>query len=103
MFQPYLSVFFPVDALRYCIIDYLILLNKHLCALIDSSNYFDQQDYSTRGKVDHLIRMRERLDEHSRFLESQLAGLEVLVREKGELDVVVPPAELETGATKDDV
>jgi hypothetical protein len=48
------------------------------------------QDYCTRGKVEHLIRMRERLDEHSRFLESQLAGLEALVREKGESDVVVP-------------
>ena len=35
--------------------------------------------------------MRERLDEHSRFLESQLAGLESLVQERGELDVVVPP------------
>lgn len=34
--------------------------------------------------------MRERLDEHSRFLESQLAGLESLVQERGELDVVVP-------------
>lgn len=50
------------------------------------------QDYSKRGKVDHLIRMRERMDEHSRFLESQLAGLEALVKEKGELDVRVPPA-----------
>jgi hypothetical protein len=47
-------------------------------------------DYCTRGKVEHLIRMRERLDEHSRFLEAQLAGLEALVREKGETDVVVP-------------
>ena len=27
--------------------------------------------------------MRERLDEHSRFLESQLAGLEMLIEEKG--------------------
>ena len=34
--------------------------------------------------------MRERLDEHSRYLESQLAGLEALVAEKGEIDVVVP-------------
>jgi hypothetical protein len=48
-------------------------------------------DYCTRGKVEHLIRMRERLDEHSRFLESQLAGLEAIIREKGESDVVVPP------------
>lgn len=50
-------------------------------------------DYCTRGKVDHLIRMRERLDEHSRLLESQLAGLEALVKEKGELDITVPAAE----------
>jgi hypothetical protein len=39
-------------------------------------------DYCKRGKCEHLIRMRERLDEHSRFLESQLAGLETLVREQ---------------------
>ena len=49
-------------------------------------------DYCSRGKVDHLIRMRERLDDHSRMLESQLAGLEALVKEKGELDITVPPA-----------
>lgn len=54
-----------------------------------------QQDYCTRGKVEHLIRMRERLDDHSRFLESQLAGLEALVKEKGETDVVVPPVSVE--------
>ena len=48
-------------------------------------------DYCTRGKVEHLIRMRERLDEHALYLESQLAGLESLVREKGETTVVVPP------------
>ena len=47
-------------------------------------------DYCQRGKVEHLIRMRERLDDHSRFLESQLAALEVLVKQKGESDVVVP-------------
>ncbi|CAJ1946666.1 unnamed protein product [Cylindrotheca closterium] len=47
-------------------------------------------DYCTRGKVEHLIRMRERLDEHSRFLEAQLAGLEAVIREVGETDVVVP-------------
>jgi hypothetical protein len=35
--------------------------------------------------------MRERLDDHSRFLEAQLAGLETLVEGKGEIDVVVPP------------
>jgi len=50
------------------------------------------QDYCTRGKVEHLIRMRERLDDHSRYLESQLAGLEALVAEKGEVDIVVPVA-----------
>jgi len=33
-------------------------------------------DYCSRGKVEHLIRMRERLDDHSRFLEAQLAGME---------------------------
>lgn len=49
-------------------------------------------DYCQRGKVEHLIRMRERLDEHSRFLEAQLAGLESVVKEKGESDVVVPLA-----------
>ena len=37
--------------------------------------------------------MRERLDDHSRMLEAQLAGLEALVKEKGELDIVVPSAE----------
>ncbi|KAL7560399.1 hypothetical protein ACA910_016154 [Epithemia clementina (nom. ined.)] len=47
-------------------------------------------DYCQRGKVEHLIRMRERLDEHSRYLESQLAGLETLIKEKGESNVVVP-------------
>mmetsp|Transcript_15532 Transcript_15532/g.37236 ORF Transcript_15532/g.37236 Transcript_15532/m.37236 type:complete len:1403 (-) Transcript_15532:2548-6756(-) len=55
--------------------------------------YFDVlMDYSRRGKVDHLIRMRERMDEHSRFLESQLAGLESLVKEKGEWNGNVPVA-----------
>lgn len=48
-------------------------------------------DYCSRGKVEHLIRMRERLDDHSKFLESQIAGLEAAVAEKGELDIVVPP------------
>ena len=55
------------------------------------------QDYSKRGKVDHLIRMRERIDEHSRFLESQLTGLEALVKEKeewnGRVPVVQPKAD----------
>jgi hypothetical protein len=40
--------------------------------------------------VEHLIRMRERLDDHSRLLELQLSGLETLVKEKGEVNVVVP-------------
>jgi len=54
--------------------------------------YFDTlYDYANRGKIDHIIRMRERLDEHSRYLESQLAGLEALVAEKGESMVRVPP------------
>jgi len=44
-------------------------------------------DYCSRGKVEHLIRMRERLDEHSRFLESQLAGLECLALERGKMSV----------------
>jgi len=48
-------------------------------------------DYCLRGKVEHLIRMRGRLDEHSRMLEAQLAGLETLVQEKGELDIEVSP------------
>ena len=52
------------------------------------------EDYCTRGKVEHLIRMRERLDDHSRMLEAQLAGLEALIKEKGELEITVPAAEL---------
>jgi hypothetical protein len=47
-------------------------------------------DYCRRGKVEQLIRMRERLDCHSRFLESQLAGLEGLVKKVGESNVIVP-------------
>lgn len=39
-------------------------------------------DYATRGKIEHLIRMRERMDDHSRFLESQLAGLEALIQDR---------------------
>jgi len=35
--------------------------------------------------------MRGRLDDHTRFLELQLAGLESLAKEKGEADVKVPP------------
>lgn len=40
-------------------------------------------DYCSRGKLEHLIRMRERLDDHSKLLEYQLAALEDLIREKG--------------------
>jgi hypothetical protein len=40
-------------------------------------------DYCKRGKVEHLIRMRERLDDHARFLESQLAGLEARLQQQG--------------------
>lgn len=57
-------------------------------------------DYCSRGKVEHLIRMRERLDDHSRLLELQLAGLEVLVKEKGELNITVP-AQAESDADFD--
>ena len=51
-------------------------------------------DYCHRGKVEHLIKMRERLDCHSRFLEYQLAGLEARVKEVGESKIVVPPMPL---------
>jgi hypothetical protein len=59
--------------------------------VISDSNMEILLDYCRRGKVEHLIRMRERLDDHARFLEAQLAGLESLVREKGESDLRVPP------------
>jgi hypothetical protein len=59
-------------------------------------------DYCKRGKVEHLIRMRERLDDHSRFLEAQLAGLEALVKEKGESDVTVPAAAATPKRMQDD-
>lgn len=39
-------------------------------------------DYCSRGKLEHLIRMRERLDDHSKFLEYQLSAFEELVRQK---------------------
>jgi hypothetical protein len=42
------------------------------------------KDYCNRGKVEHLIRMRERLDEHSTFLELQLASFEALVQDMNE-------------------
>jgi len=56
-------------------------------------------DYCQRGKVEHLIRMRERLDDHARFLELQLAGLDVFVKEKGESDVIVPPLPMAVATT----
>jgi hypothetical protein len=52
--------------------------------------YFDiLMDCSKRGKVDHLICMRERMDDHARFLETQLAGLEALAQERGEGDSTI--------------
>jgi len=46
-------------------------------------HYMDTlKDYCSRGKVEHLIRMRERLDDHSRYLESQMAGLESILAEE---------------------
>ena len=45
--------------------------------------------------MEHLIRMRERLDEHSRFLECQLAGLEMLIqREQNGIESEIDPSEL---------
>lgn len=55
-------------------------------------------DYCSRGKVEHLIKMRERLDEHSRYLESELAGLEMLVEKRGD---VVPEINDQAVATKE--
>jgi hypothetical protein len=58
-------------------------ISRRFGADIIPDRYMDiLMDYCNRGKVEHLIRMRERLDDHSRFLESQLAGLEVLVQQK---------------------
>jgi hypothetical protein len=64
--------------------------------VIDEKYFNVLMDYSKRAKVDHLIRMRERMDEHSRFLEAQLAGLEALVKEKGEYTGKVPVAAKKT-------
>lgn len=53
-----------------------------------SQKYMDTLlNYCTRGKVEHLIRMRERLDEHSLMLESQLAGLSTLMAEHGGAEI----------------
>jgi len=60
-------------------------------SVIPSSHMNTLLDYCSRGKVEHLIRMRERLDDHSRYLETQLAGLEALVREKGEHNEIRVP------------
>jgi len=67
------------------------LTKKFDATPIDEQSFDVLMDYSKRGKVDHLIRMRERLDDHSRFLEAELAGLEALAKEKGELNIVCPP------------
>jgi hypothetical protein len=65
-------------------------MSRRFGARVISDNHMDiLLDYCQRGKVEHLIRMRERLDDHSRFLEMQLAGLETLVKEKGESDITV--------------
>ena len=68
------------------------ITRKFGMAPIEQKHFDILMDYSKRGKVDHLIRLRERMDEHSRFLEAQLAGLEARVlenqeKEKGETSV----------------
>ena len=72
-------------------------ISRKFDAGVIEQKHFDMlMDYSQRGKVDHLIRLRERMDEHSRYLEAQLAGLEALVKEKGEhIDMRVPPAKVD--------
>lgn len=73
-----------------------MIISRKFKANVIEQKYFDVLlDYSQRGKVDHLVRIRERMDEHSRFLEAQLAGLEALVKEKGELDIKVPAGKVE--------
>lgn len=71
----------------------MIITRKFDHGVIEQGHFDTLMDYSRRGKVEHLIRLRERLDEHSRFLESQLAGLEAIVKEKGEFQGKVPPAQ----------
>lgn len=75
-------------------------MSRRFGVKIIPQNYMDTLlDYCNRGKVEHLVRMRERLDDHSRMLETQLAGLEALVKEKGEfLDIKVPAAEAQDGS-----
>lgn len=61
-------------------------MSRKFGASIIEDKYFETlMDYSKRGKVDHLVRMRERLDDHSRFLEAQLAGLEAAVQDNGKI------------------
>lgn len=58
-------------------------ISRRFGAEIIPESYMDiLLDYATRGKVEHLIRMRERMDDHSRYLESQLAGLEALIQDR---------------------
>ncbi len=76
-------------------------ISRRFGANIIPQNYMQTLlDYCTRGKVEHLIRMRERLDEHARFLELQLAGLEMMIREKGGQE---PAPVAETCAETNDV
>ena len=64
--------------------DCMQMTRKFDAGVIPEATFDVLLDYAKRGKVDHLIRMRERLDEHSRMLESELAGLEALVKENEE-------------------
>merc|ERR1711862_432183 len=43
-------------------------------------------DYKNRGKLEHLIRMCERLDEHLLMLQAEYSGFLCLIQEKGEID-----------------
>lgn len=72
-------------------------ISRRFGADIIPANYMEILiDYATRGKVEHLIRMRERMDDHSRFLESQLAGLEALIQDRaiaeGKIDISAKPS-----------
>jgi len=75
-------------------------ISRRFGANVISQKYMDILfDYCTRGKVEHLIRMRERLDEHSHMLESQLAGLEVLVKENEKEKVQYAIVDVKTSIT----
>jgi len=75
-------------------------ISRRFGANVISQKYMDiLLDYCTRGKVEHLIRMRERLDEHSHMLESQLAGLEVLVKENEKEKVQYAIVDVKTSIT----